>query len=1289
LSVTSTDSSITNGNNAIILVPNVGGSATFSAAGSAALDVVTGAITSNGITADAVTLTTTGANNLTTPVYPVSSIIKNFAGGAMPITANQSGGVTVSVNNIRPDAAGTGLVTTLGAISAPLGSISLTANGYSSIATGAGAVTAGAGSITMAANGTAAATGAGAVMPNVATGAGTLTASTTIGLTAAAGPVATGGNLASVGATTITTPGAVTIGGLITTTAGGVTITSSGPTGSVTTGGGFNISATGGNVSVSSQGNVAIGANVGSTTGSTTVTSALGTLTHTAGNIGSATGSSVTLSSAGNGAYQTILGTGLVKATATAGNLTFNNNITAGNGATLAATGDITFVAGATNVTGTASVTSSGARVLFNGANITASNALTVNANSDITQTGGTLTAPALTLVSTGGDITQTAGNMVASGTSTITASGDYNSINLPTATNDFNLLKITGGKTGVTLTDATGFTIGASTFEGSVNMTATTGAIALGSASSDAIVGRWNLKLTANGAGGGITNNADNIYLYGNMNLNTVGAVTISNLGHNFGQISGVVGGNMTIVEKNGLNLGNLNVTGNFSATSSDSIILQKGNVGSLVVGGTAMFSAGSAFAPQDITVNSVGNAVTGAISTLNVKNFTLVNTGNTTYTPLTPLFGLADIKVNGTGSFTAGAVATPVNFSTLKYTGNGAVTINELDAITLQNWTVGGAGAVTVRNNAAIAIGGDITLGAGNVLTTTGTTAITAKAGSIVDTAGASNGVSISGPVTFTNLNSGGLNLANTANKISGNVSITTNTAGAGIVNPGGNAVLANDVTVKLLNVVTGAGSLTVSSANGNITEDIAAGSIMVGNAAGVGAATFSAPNGAVTLIPGLQAQSGTPLGVGTNNFGGVVTVTAKNDSALYTGVAAGAVTNYPLILGNISVTAGRFGATVAKEDRGISQAADTKLNVYGDAGFAVAVGTVGGDAVTGQFGTITLNNVGNSVGGIWLTSGTRADTPVIYRESGSAKVLRVTASASPVSITSDTGDIVQIAGAAPKAGSATEAGQTTPWGGANQYGTYAVNGGTGGLTLNSTSTTGIVLSGDYNQGLIQVNTGTTARDVSMTINGTTTVTTLSPVRDLVITSKLASNNTASGRTVTLTGNLNVTRNLTVTAGSTKSAGTIQDTGRVFVFGNATFDAGNGTAADGLSTITLADNNNSFGSVKFTGGNVTITENQMFNIVGGSVAQGNLALTSYGSLQSKAGDTGMKTVAGNATFNATTDLTLTNWTITGQTRVNALGTADLSTLSLATNLNSQTPINLGNAALYRAPGP
>jgi hypothetical protein len=136
--------------------------------------------------------------------------------------------------------------------------------------------------------------------------------------------------------------------------------------------------------------------------------------------------------------------------------------------------------------------------------------------------------------------------------------------------------------------------------------------------------------------------------------------------------------------------------------------------------------------------------------------------------------------------------------------------------------------------------------------------------------------------------------------------------------------------------------------------------------------------------------------------------------------------------------------------------------------------------------------------------------------------------------------------------------------------------------------------------------------------------------------------------------------------------SLGNIGSAGSFRVDGVASFETGNGN-------ITINQPNTGFGSVRFIGNQVQINEAGSMDILTGSSAFGPATLVSGGSINIVPG-VGSVTFGNAVTMNATGgDITLRQMQSVGTLTLSHTGTANLSSLSKATDLNGRDPIDLG----------
>ncbi|MCX6952349.1 MAG: S-layer family protein [Verrucomicrobia bacterium] len=1256
------------------------------------------------------------------------------ANGNLSITTQGAVVNGVTFGNIA--SAGTVTVGGTIAISTPANtSVSVTAAGnvtFSSITTAStlaitssGDVNVTAGSVTTGRNMTIVSTGGQITANALAAGSTlTLTASSSAGKITATNLTSRTGNFTATGDIQI---GNAVSGGLVVTSGGTVSITSSTgniTAGTVTNGSALTLTATQGSITTG-----AISANSG--------------LTLTAANGSVSTGAitavqTVTLSS-GNITTGAISTTSAFTATASSGSVTTSSVTTTAALSLTATNGSITVGTITSNSSVTLSAPSAGGSILTSTITSTIPTAgaqlvsLTSGGSINIAATGPTgpgivSTIPFLSVTSTGGYITQNQ-PIISSSKATFNAAGD---ITLTSATNDFNVAVLVGGASstsGIALVDANNIIIGGGTnTKAATSITTGSGGaanIVLGASSIDALVFGSTLSLTAQGAAttGAISTNANTLTVFGNVNITTTNNNTAS-LGSNifgnaanygFGQITANVGtgGTLNVYESTTLNLGNITAQ-NVDARSLNGDIVNTGKL-SLTAGGTATFSAGTIFAPANISLNTVSNALAGNVVIGNAKDFTLTNTVSTTVTAGSP-------SVNGkaaTGSVfvtVTGANTNTLTIDTNTLTGGdlnivgfnapGAVVIKDPNGLTLQNLTNTAAsnGAVSVKVN------GPITLGSGIALGGTGTTTFTslynanAPTHGITDTAA---GIRIFGESTF--LSDGNISVTQAGHSF-GTVNLTTTGVASAKISPvaasgtmglqnitfteGGTLVLKT-VSVGGSPVVVPAntnfypGSLTLTSTGGSIVQ-AAGGTIAVPTVSGANPASFTSSVGSVVLNnPG-------------NHIDSQVNITAVGNSSYTQGIVATGA-NY-LTLGNISISAGTLNIDTSAASAGkINQWTGTSIKSYGNATF------------TTLNGSINLTNTGNNFGGLTLLTNKLAVASATATQA--AGVLTTIANTTPgTGYTPNSSFAVTLTGG----GAVT---QGTAQANTDANGTitsYTVLTGGAGYTSAPTVVIGaapvpvgadvsVTETGVLN--LLNVNTGTggkfaatsDAASIIQSGNGGILVggaTTLSAPNGSINLNTTTTNNVfggINGISITTGGNVSIqdAAATTAIAGGTTVGGTttlknsfgggeIRDLpGNITLTGNVVLDTG--TAA--LARINLGTSNLSMGAVKFTSNTVTIIENNVLNLASGSTALGPVSLTAAGSIitSGTGGSNFQSTLILNASGGS---ITITNpISVTNGLTFRATGAVDLSILSLAANLNSIAPTNL-SASSYKAPG-
>jgi hypothetical protein len=340
-------------------------------------------------------------------------------------------------------------------------------------------------------------------------------------------------------------------------------------------------------------------------------------------------------------------------------------------------------------------------------------------------------------------------------------------------------------------------------------------------------------------------------------------------------------------------------------------------------------------------------------------------------------------------------------------------------------------------------------------------------------------------------------------------------------------------------------------------------------------------------------------------------------------------------------------------AVTDSSIKQAAATTLNNVKVSGGAFlvdvsgganaitqvagsTVNTFGNSAFKSTTGAITLANSGNSFGALSLSSTTGA---ISVKESGTVNLASVatTGAAGTFTAVSENGGIIET--------NSAYAGFVQ---GINVNGAVSLTAQAAGVTLNA-------------------NNNFNSKAVTIASLGNVTLQDSSAITQL-------------GTGTNITGAL-VIRN-------TNGAGTISDgsVGGLTVSGSVLLDSGSGN-------ILINGSGNSFGTVQFRANAVTIVQNTSFNLAAGSVASGNVTISTNGDfLTSGAGTSTLAGAGGVVTpslyITAGGKITITNPIFVNNVlQFRALGAVDLSALSLIGNLNGVNPVNLG-AASYKAPG-
>jgi hypothetical protein len=303
---------------------------------------------------------------------------------------------------------------------------------------------------------------------------------------------------------------------------------------------------------------------------------------------------------------------------------------------------------------------------------------------------------------------------------------------------------------------------------------------------------------------------------------------------------------------------------------------------------------------------------------------------------------------------------------------------------------------------------------------------------------------------------------------------------------------------------------------------------------------------------------------------------------------------------------------------------------LNIFGLSTFSTNTGTASGG--------ITLTNAGNNFGPLSLTVSSPGASIAVNE--GSTLNLRTVnmmsaSSNGTFSATSASGDIIDTGLGGAKLGSQFGSGVVT---------LAAVN---GNITIDD-PTSDIITTG----GLVF-----NANNVTLSVLGSVGSTLV-----------LGAANTPS----VATGNLV----------ASSALGNLGNAGPLGVGGNAFFQTGNGNITIGLN------GNIGFGSLKFIGNQVSISETGNMDIQTGSTAFGPANLISGGSISIVDIGGGPVTFGNTVAMSATGNVTLAKVQAVGNLSVSATGTKNLSALSVTTDLNGRTPI-FGGTGVNVDPAP
>jgi filamentous hemagglutinin family protein len=1140
--------------------------------------------------------------------------------------------------------------------------------------------------------------------------------STTLTLAAPAGTINVTGLVTSGttqdgvgGQGSITASGNITVGGITTRTNAGqntnMTVTSS--TGNLSLG------------AISAGSSLTATATAGSIT-TTTISSQTLTLTAANGSIStgkiSAGGNAVSISGGSVTVGDVLIGNANLTLTASTGSLS--------TGAISAGTATVSLSAPSLS----ASVTNNGTltKSATGNFNITAGGDINLGAGSN----ANTITVPTLVVTSTGGSIKQSAA-ITSTSRTTLTAAGDILLADT-TFANDFGNVVLIGGANstaGFNIRDANAIVLGAAT-NSIAPVTITSGAagaaadITLGAVSTDSL--RFGSTLTLNMANaantGAVTTNANAVTVFGNVSVKTLNGNNVT-LGSNifgnaanytFGQINADIGaGALQVYENQTLNLGTI-TAGSLDARSLSSNIV---NTGKLSVTGNAIFAANSIFSPGTVSLTNSTNALSGNVIIGNATDFTLVNTGATTVVAGTSLVngksgnGITSVTVSGGGALVLktdnAGVQTGGDFGVVSFETSGNVTITDPNTITLQNIknTAGNVSVTTGRDSTGAVVtngGGAIVLGSGISLASNGTTTLTSRGATAAITDSAPN-IRINGNVSLVSDNS--ISLTNAGHSLG---AVSLETTGVNGVNGTANITYTEGGTANLNAVrVNSSGSTTVP--NGSLTVVSTGGSISQTNvAAVVGPPAVAAVKGSI-IVP--TVGTGTPTVTFTSNAGSVdlsdpagtnsipvaITLTAAGNSSI--------VQSNNTLLGNVAVSGGTLSVnTSAVAAKTITQATGTTVKAFGNSSFTTKAGAITLSNTGNNFGGLTLaTNVGVSgLGTSTINAGNQLATVALTAATGTGYGANLTNV--PVTITGGGGSGAVVTANTDAAGAITSFNITNAGSGYTSAPTVSIQptqgadiavteAGTLNL-LSVNSGTGKFAAVSEKAGIIQTGSLGVSAGGASTLTATASGVTLfstnnnfgaSPI--LVTTVGNVSIQDSNAITI-LNGGSTIGGALTLKNNVSGGQGEIKDSpGTLTVSGNVVFD----TTTTVGSKINIGSSTASLGAIRFLSGAVTIVENATLNLLAGSVASGDVSLTSSGNIVTSGNGGG--TFQKKLDLNASGSITITNPIfVNGSSGVGltfrALGAVDLSALSKAGNLNSIDPTNLG-ASSYKAPNP
>ena len=754
--------------------------------------------------------------------------------------------------------------------------------------------------------------------------------------------------------------------------------------------------------------------------------------------------------------------------------------ITSGNNVSV--TDSNALVLGASTVSGTLGVTTSGALTQSGVLSVTGAATLAVGSGNNLTLANpantfstvtitsannvsladadglilGTSTVSGTLDVATSGAITQS-GVVTVTGATTL-AAGSGNNITLNSA-NDFSTLAITSGNN-VSVTDSNALVLGASTVSGTLGVT-TSGAITQSGA------------LTVTGTATFAAGSGNNITL---------------NSANDFSTFAVTSGNSVAVTDADALILGASAVSGTLAVTTSGALTQS----GAVAVTSTSALDSGEAL----ITLTNVGNNFGGAVALTNsaANNVSLVN--SVALSIATSSVGTGTLSLTGAGISQTGTITQAASAGAVTLTGGSAAI-----SLALGNDFTGAVTASTSGAGAAITIN-DATGGLDAVSVTTTDGAITLSA--------------TSGDLTATTVTAGGS---------SRNVSLTTTTSGNVLVD----SVTASGDTVTI------SSAESIEESGADVGADVTASTLSLTAATGIGAAEVIE-----TALSNLSATS-TNGGIDLVNAGALsITSLAASTSGNITLTNTGSIA----LAGNVSAASGTVSFTTnVNITRSAGTVSGTTVTLSATSGSIGASGAAVNTAATALDIASSGDQFITEANGANVTSTATAGNITLTTTTGDWTLVTTGVAASgTVSITATAGDILRSGAGAEVTGTTltfTAGGADGDLGASGNAlltsGTAIVFTGTGTGDVFITESDGATITGATGSGAVTLTTTLGDWTINSTgVDTTGNVTITASAGDI-----LRSGGTAdiTGNTLTLNadGNLGDSGNALLTSGTT----------------------------------------------------------------------------------------------------------------------------------------------------------